>query len=395
MRLVVFLCLFLVVFFAAHGVYQRAQCDRLLSVAVAGLPDNPLGAWGKLQPVEEYNSLLTLGKIGAVESEFRDKMRDSVIDDLTADPPGDQAVGQALDAVAAFKRMNAESQTRGDEACSEIIRAMHAAVPSIRDRGTLEAWDRTVLFFQNVAADAYWPSDLPGDAGAWVAELEAVPRRQVALRDQAMRAAARMAEGLVSVGVSYDAAGATLAEPMPANIPDGRLYDADMALTRALGDLDRFDKLFPKAVNPPEYNALRAAILYNRAAVKIGHAQDKGATLRSEYSGYLTRLWVREDTLATPSPAVLYSLLAQSVNDDLSQASSLFSQARTMNDEKRRAYYGAAQNTLALFKKGVQPINPNRILPAGSTESGGASSLAGLETLTRSGGRVMLLTTLP
>ena len=341
-RTVIICLLILALMFTGHSLYYRAQGDKLYRQALDELPGSATQAYNTIKPALDYNSVMMLGKVNEMGEGFLKSLEQTVARGLNDPIPTADSFINARQATDVLKMLGQQTGLKTQQAMLTITLAAKDAVPRLQAQGTLSAWDAMSKFFTNLNTTNQIPPNVFDNFGAWTAQLEAVPRRPLAVRDALQNASRSFVAGLNRLGLTDSPESGPYLLPMPSPLTDQQLIDAHKQFDQGLVDLDNFLKVFREAKLPEELLCIRAKLIYNKAALKLAHLQERGAALNNQGSGFMADLLIRTDTAVVPTASEMLGSFVGGAKLEFQAAQEIFQLATTVPEPMRRAYVALA-----------------------------------------------------
>ena len=337
MRIILICLLVILILFTGQSIYYRSQADSIMARVLHDIPNAPAEAYRNFKPLLEFNNLLTLGKVGSAKQAFLKKMEAEITQSLdTAVPAADYYLQarQALQALADFEKTTSMDTKPARKA---IVQRAKDSMTRVRDRGTLAAWDGLLALFDDLNRDSLISPGVFDDYDKWIAEVKAVDRRPLGLRNAIDGAAGALRDALNHLGMMPTPEGGAFAAPAPLPLDDPQLIAAEKSFTEALGQLDQFKATFRETQLPPELKWLQAKIEYDKGAIKLAHLQERGAAVKATGSNYIAELMIVPNTTVVPSTPEMVGAFINGTQGAFEGVEQMFPLATTVPDASRRA----------------------------------------------------------
>ena len=396
MRFVVICLLILAIMFLGHSIYSRSRVNKLLDQAVGQLPASPTQSYNTMKQVFEFNNLVSMGKSGAAEQTYLRTVRQTLTQALANPAVGAANFDQAQEALRVLKDFQQRTGLDTRQAQTAITQAAKDATARIKEQGTLSAWNGMLSFFKTMNEAGLIPPLVFEDFNAWLAEVEKVPRRPLGLRDAIVNASAALSSALGQIGMTASRQDGAFVLAPPTPLTDQQLIAAEKALNQGLEALNQFKSLFKESRTPPELAGLQAKILYNRAALKLAHLQERGSSINASGSNYIADLLIQPGTATVPTVAEMVSAFIQGAQGDFQQAGQFFPQAASLPEPLRQAYAALAawgEGLLAAFMPGV--AQASIFAKAEGLTAGVGGSAAAIPQAMRASQRVLMIVQAP
>lgn len=355
MRFVGFCLILLALMFAGHSLYSRAQINKMLGRSLEEMNYSPGRAIESFKPIMGMSRIVALGKVGEAETTFLTNLERTVLSGLNEPAPTQESFRRASQGMGALKLIMQKSGIDTRERQKKIALAAKEAVPRLQQQGTLRAWDEMMEFFTELHDQGDLPEGVITNYDEWLAQMQAVPRRPMGVRDTLQRAGSSMASALNLLGLTPSTGPGQMLAPAPAPLSDQQLIEADRMFAAGVQDLNLFPPTFHEQALPPELLGAQARLLFNLGSLKLAHVQDRGAMLGSMASGFMAHLLIRTDTTVVPTPGEMIGAFLQGAQGDFDQAARLFANASDLTDGQKRACMALCE-----WSKGLLLAESNR-----------------------------------
>lgn len=342
MRVITFCVLLLLILFLGHSIYDRTTASRKLTQANQMLPIDPEESYRVIKEALDYNRLVALGKIGAVENEYLKNIEQKFVVALKNDPPQAPIYPAMEKAIVVLDQLGRQTGKNTREVRNTILKAARDSVPVLQEKGSLEAWDRMREVFQRLGQDPAMMAEVFDDYTAWFAKVQAVPRRPIGLRDTIKLVRNDMLQTLSQLHLT--AAGPTDCEVAPAPSPtadglaDSQLIEAEKIMTHATDATGHFKENFNEKDIAPELCQYRVILHYNKAAIKLAHFQDRKRTLYKTSSDYIIEVMIQPNTSpdSVPSPSELVGAFVMGAKGEFNEIEKNYLDRTTYYDDSMK-----------------------------------------------------------
>ena len=380
MRFTTICFLILIVLFVGHSLYDRTMTDRKLAQAIGMLPGDPMGSYHVMKDALDYNRFIALGKVGDAEEKYLRALEQKMVGELKDTVPPPEAYQQAERTLNALNELSKQTGVDVKKARVAVVQAARDSVPTLKEKGSLNAWDNMIIFFRTISANTPLIAESLPNFKTWYEELTAVPRPPFGLRDATRQASQLMTQALAQIKLPVSTNPEIAVAAAPPALGDEQLITADKAFQQAQNAITNYQNLFGETKTPTELNGLRAKIFYNMAAIKLAHFQDHKDSLPRTGSDYIAEFLIRSDTSYVPTASEMVSQWQLESQREFDEAKKYFDQATTLDESMRKAYaalsiWASGTVQVVFAHAGLSPEIQTRALDAAAGVTGPAATM--------------------
>jgi hypothetical protein len=287
------------------GVYYSRQTEHLLTIALNLVPTRPREAFDRFSPVLLYNDILTLGAVSNATDAFRSELVNVTLNRLQFDPITQTTYFSAAEAIEVLGEIERRMGINLGTDKLHILKAVRASADRVLERGTILAWDRLKMFFTDPRVTKNSEPEILIPYLRWLETLKDVPRTPLAMREALYGSSEALRIALERLNLKPSDPDGPLVQPMPPDIPEMALYEAERALANSIDQINNLKRDLEE-IHSTELQMVLGKLNYNIATLRLALRLQVGGELPQLGSEYMVKVSIGPEYQEFPPNEVLY-----------------------------------------------------------------------------------------